>query len=236
MLKDKVVILTGAAGGIGSVTAEMLVKNHAKVVLCDLNKEKLLALQAELETLGGQCEIFAGDVTNYDAMLEMAKQTVEKFGKIDVMVNNAGGSAALINKISSFEDAELDTMHFVMDLNIFGTIHCIKAVLPYMKEQKDGRIINFSSIAGVAGLVTRADYSAAKGAIISLTKALAMELGKYNITVNCISPGMIYRGKIEIPKFPMHPVLLMWGLSEREETQKTWVRQLSFSHLTVQNL
>jgi NAD(P)-dependent dehydrogenase (short-subunit alcohol dehydrogenase family) len=191
MLKDKVIILTGACGTIGSETARCLTKNGAKVVLCDINEERLKMLKADIEKDGGICDISVTDITNFEAVKAMAKFAFERFGGIDILVNNAGGSAALINKISSFEDAEIDTLRFVINLNIFGTFHCVKAVLPYMKEQGKGKIINFSSIAGVAGLATRVDYSAAKGAILSFTKALAMEVGKYNITVNCISPGMI---------------------------------------------
>ena len=197
MLKDKVIILTGAAGGIGSGTARMLAKNGAKLMLCDINQTKLEALQSEIQASGASCEIFLGDVTDFDQMQDMAQKTNEIFGRIDVLVNNAGGSGALIGKISQFEDAELDTIRFVMELNVFGTIHCTKAVLPYMKAQMQGKIINFSSIAGVAGLATRVDYSAAKGAILSFTKALAMEVGKYNISVNSISPGMIARREKE---------------------------------------
>lgn len=205
MLKDKVIILTGAAGGIGSGTAKMLAKNGAKLMLCDVNRAGLEALQREIQANGAQCEIFCGDVTNYEQMQEMARKTNEFFGRIDVLVNNAGGSGALIGKITQFEDAELDTIRFVMELNVFGTIHCAKAVLPYMKAQMRGKIINFSSIAGVAGLATRVDYSAAKGAILSFTKALAMEVGKYNISVNSISPGMIKRREKEDSDGPHAP-------------------------------
>lgn len=191
MVQDKVIILTGACGTIGSETARMLARNGAKLMISDVNEERLNALQEELTHMGCPCEKAVVDVTNYEQVQAMAKATFEKFGRIDVMINNAGGSAGLLRKLSSFEDAELSTLRFVIDLNIFGTFHGVKAVLPYMREQNKGKIINFSSIAGVAGLAGRVDYSAAKGAILSYTKALAMEVGKYNITVNCISPGMI---------------------------------------------
>ena len=191
MLTGKNIILTGAAGSIGSVTARTLAGYHANLMLCDLNEKRLISLCEEIRSMGVKCEYFAADVTNYAAMQKMAELTHEKLGSVDVMINNAGGSAGLINKISSFADAEMDTIHFVIDLNIYGTMNCTKAVLPYMIEQKRGKIINFSSIAGVCGLQTRVDYSAAKGAMISFTKALAIEVGKYNITVNCIAPGAI---------------------------------------------
>ena len=191
MLTDKVILLTGAAGNIGSETAKLLAGYHAKLVLCDINAERLQELRREICDFGEDCEIFAADVTDYAAMQEMAKFAYDRFGRIDVMVNNAGGSAGLLHKISDFADADMETLQFVINLNVFGTFNCCKAVLPYMKEQMKGKIINFSSVAGVAGLAKRADYSAAKGAIISFTKALAMEVGKYYINVNCIAPGAV---------------------------------------------
>jgi len=133
------------------------------------------------------------DVRDYQGAVKAVEDGTEAFGKIDVLICNAGGSAALLNKITPFVDSEPDTWAFVMGLNVQGSFNCVHAVLPQMIERRNGKILLFGSIAGVGGLANRADYSAAKGALISFTKALAMETGRYNIAVNCISPGAIHR-------------------------------------------
>lgn len=109
------------------------------------------------------------------------------------MVNNAGGSADLLKKLTKFVDAEQETLDFVIDVNLKGTINCIQSVLKSMINNQYGRIINVASIAGICGIVDRVDYSAAKGGVIALTKALALEVGKYNVCVNAVSPGAIER-------------------------------------------
>lgn len=109
------------------------------------------------------------------------------------MVNNAGGSAGLLKKLTRFVDAEQSTLDFVIDTNLKGAMHCAQAVLPSMIKQRYGKIINISSIAAVCGLYDRADYAAAKAGMIGMVKALAMEVGEYNICVNAISPGAIAR-------------------------------------------
>lgn len=121
----------------------------------------------------------------------MVGAVLARFGKIDILVNNAGGSAALLGKTSAFRDMPEEVWKWVVDLNLHGTMICTQSVLNHMIERKYGRIINFGSIAGVCGLPNWAAYSAAKGAIIALTKTLAMEVGEYGINVNCISPGAI---------------------------------------------
>ena len=113
------------------------------------------------------------------------------------MVNNAGGSAALLKKLTRFVDAEPETLDFVIDTNLKGAMYCTQAVLPSMIEKRYGKIINISSIAALCGLYDRVDYAAAKAALIGMTKALAMEVGEYNICVNCISPGAIERGGVK---------------------------------------
>ena len=118
---------------------------------------------------------------------------VKQFGKIDFLVNNAGGSAYLLKKLTRFVDAEESTLDFVIDTNLKGAMHCTQAVLPSMIAQKYGKIINISSIAAVCGLYDRVDYAAAKAGMIGMVKALAIEVGEYNICVNSISPGAIER-------------------------------------------
>jgi NAD(P)-dependent dehydrogenase (short-subunit alcohol dehydrogenase family) len=133
------------------------------------------------------------DVRDRKKIFQYVAEAVKRFGKIDYLVNNAGGSSGLLGKLTRFVDAEESTLDFVIDTNLKGAFHCTQAVLPSMISQKYGKIINVSSIAALVGLYDRVDYSAAKAGMIGMTRALAMEVGEYNICVNCVSPGAIAR-------------------------------------------
>jgi len=190
-LQGKTAIVTGAAGNIGRATALLLASEGANVVVSDINGEKAEAVTAEIIQTGGQALTCVADVRDSDRVRSLVQATLEKYGGVDILVNNAGGSGNLIGKITQFCDSEESTWDFVLDLNLKGTFICTRAVLDTMIKQKSGKIINMGSVAGVNGLMTRVDYSAAKGGIIAFTKALAMELGPYQINVNCVSPGVI---------------------------------------------
>ena len=199
-LQGKTVLLTGAGGAIGRETAYCLAEEGANMVLCDLREENVQPVAQRIREKGGQAITCAFDVRDYQGALDAVEAGKKAFGRIDILINNAGGSAALIGKISSFADSAPETWEFVMGLNVQGSFHCTHAVLKDMIARKSGKIIFFGSIAGVGGLPNRADYSAAKGALISFTKALAMEVGRYNIQVNCISPGAIHRNGVPMPR------------------------------------
>lgn len=190
-LKDNVAIVTGAGGGIGRALALRLSAEGAAVVVNDLNPDNAARVAAEITAAGSTALPFAADVTKSAEIREMVRRTLEQFGRIDILVNNAGGSANLLGKLSHFKDTTEDTWKWVLDLNLNGTLICIHAILPHMVERRRGKIINIASIAAEVGILDRVDYSAAKGAVVSLTKALAMEVGPHDINVNCISPGMI---------------------------------------------
>jgi len=162
-------------------------------VVCDYNEENALQTVEEIKALGVDAMAAVCDVRDREKIFAFVAEATERFGKIDYLVNNAGGSAGLLKKISTFVDAEVSTTDFVIDTNLKGAMHCTQAVLPGMIAQKYGKIINMSSIAAVCGLKTRVDYAAAKAGLIGMAKALAMEVGQYNICVNCISPGAISR-------------------------------------------
>lgn len=190
----RVAVVTGAGGGIGLATCRRLAHDGFRVIPTDISLERAAAVAGELTASGFEAVPFKLDI------MQKAPQVAEVFdnirqvwGRIDVLVNNAGGSADLLGKISDFCDAEEATWEFVISLNMFGTMRCVRAVLAAMKEARYGRIINLASVAGNCGLPGRADYSAAKAGIIGFSKALAMEVGCYGITVNCISPGLIER-------------------------------------------
>ena len=191
--EGKTVIVTGGGKNIGRQISLDFASEGANVVVCDYNEENANQTVAEIEAMGCSAMAAVCDVRDRKKVFEYVDAAIEKYGKIDVLVNNAGGSAMLLKKLSKFVDAEPETIDFVIDTNIKGTMNFIQAVLKPMIEQKSGKIINMSSIAAVCGLERRVDYSAAKAALIGMTKSLAIEVGRYEICVNCVSPGSIAR-------------------------------------------
>lgn len=192
-MKNKVVMVTGGGANIGRAISLSFAKKGAAVVVLDYNEENAKRTVSEIEAMGGRAMAAACDVRDRERIFAFVREAEEKFGTVDVLVNNAGGSAGLLGKLSHFVDAEPETLDFVIDTNVKGAMHCTQAVLPGMIKKEYGKIVNISSIAAVVGLADRVDYSAAKAALIGMSKALAMEVGEYNICVNCISPGAIWR-------------------------------------------
>ena len=193
MFEGRTAMVTGAGKNIGKEIALSFAKNGANVIVCDYNEKNALDTVKEIEALGVGAMAAVCDVRDRGKIFAYVKTANERFGKIDYLVNNAGGSAWLLGKLSKFVDAEESTLDFVIDTNIKGAFHCTQAVLPAMIAQKYGKIINISSIAAISGLPDRVDYAAAKAGLIGMSKALALEVGEYNICVNCISPGAIER-------------------------------------------
>ena len=192
-LKDKVAVVTGAGGGIGRAVCLRLADEGATVAVTDLALERAAAVAAEIQSAGGRACGFQMDVTHPGEVTRTFRDIVAALGPVDILVNNAGGSAGLRGKLSRFKDADPETWAWVIDLNLHGTLRCIQAVLGRMVERRRGRIVNIASIAAEAGIVDRVDYSAAKGGVVALTRALAMEVGGDGVNVNCVSPGLISR-------------------------------------------
>ena len=194
MQSKRVAIITGAGGGIGLAICRKLAKDGFYVVVTDMTLERANAVADELKAAGHDAFGVALDVCKSEAAIAAVIADIfQQTGRIDVLVNNAGGSAGLINKRTDFLLSEESTWQFVMNLNVFGTMRCVHAALPYMMAANYGRIINTASIAGRCGLPGWADYSTAKAGIIGFTRTLAMEVGQCGITVNSISPGLIER-------------------------------------------
>jgi len=193
LFEGRTAMVTGAGKNIGKEIALGFARGGANVIVCDYNEENALETVKELQALGVGAMPAVCDVRDREKIFAYVAQAIERFGKIDYLVNNAGGSAGLLGKLTRFVDAEVSTLDFVIDTNIKGAFHCAQAVLPGMIEQRYGKIINISSIAALVGLYDRVDYAAAKAGLIGMSKALAMEVGEYNICVNCISPGAIER-------------------------------------------
>ena len=190
-------MVTGAGKNIGKAIALAFANEGANVIVCDYNAEGAQQTVEEILALGVQAMPLVCDVRDRKAILAGVAEANKRFGGVDLLVNNAGGSAALLKKLTRFVDAEPETLDFVIDTNLKGAMYCTQAVLPSMIEKRYGKIINISSIAALCGLYDRVDYAASKAALIGMTKALAMEVGEYNICVNCISPGAIERGGVK---------------------------------------
>ena len=200
LFAGRAAFVTGAGKNIGKAIALGFARQGANVVVCDYNEETALQTVAEVEALGVQALAAVCDVRDREKIFAFVREAEERFGGIDYLVCNAGGSAGLLKKLTNFVDAEMSTIDFVIDTNLKGSIHCTQAVLPGMIQRNYGKIIYMSSIAAVCGLTQRADYAAAKAGMIGMSKSLAMEVGQYNICVNCISPGAISRKEGNVPR------------------------------------
>jgi 3-oxoacyl-[acyl-carrier protein] reductase len=185
-VKDRVAIITGAGQGIGKAIAFALAREGARVAVTDISGKEVDTAE-EIKAFGGEALPLRLDVTNYLGAQKAAKKVHEIFGRIDILVNNAG-----VYPFKSFEEMEEADWDRVIEINLKGTFNCTKAVLPYMKEQRYGKIINISSIAGtVVGFPNLSHYCASKAGIVGFTRGIALEVAKYGICVNAVAPGPI---------------------------------------------
>ena len=187
MLEGKVAVVTGASGGIGRAIALAFGKAGASVAVhYNGNEAKAAAVKAEIEAAGGKAEIFRCNVADSEACNTFIKDVVKTFGKIDILVNNAGITRDGLIMGMSEEDFDA-----VIDTNLKGSFNCIRFASRQMMRKKYGRIINITSVSGVAGNPGQANYSASKAGLIGLTKSVAKELASRNITANAIAPGFV---------------------------------------------
>lgn len=185
--KSKTALVTGASMGIGRAVALKLAEFGAKLVLFDVNFEKLESVKKEIEVYTKDVAIYNCDVSDEQKVYDCVNDVKEKLGSIDILVNNA----ALWRCWNSFVDTPVDEWKKFLDINIMGVVYVTKAVLPDMVEKNYGRIINVASVAGVYGNANMVHYSATKGALISMTKALAKEVADKGVLVNSVSPGSV---------------------------------------------
>jgi 3-oxoacyl-[acyl-carrier protein] reductase len=186
-LEGKIVVITGGARGIGRAIAELLAQRGADVVIGDLLEEESKAAAAEIAAASGRrassCRVNVADSQSAQGLIDFA---ITQFGRVDILVNNAGITRD--NLLMRISDEDWDA---VLTINLKGAFNCCKAVVRPMMKQRSGRIVNISSVVGLAGNAGQANYSASKAGLIGLTKTLAKELGSRNITVNAVAPGFI---------------------------------------------
>lgn len=185
-LKDKVAIITGAASGIGKATAKLFAEQGAKVVVADIDKNGGNQTVTDINEDGNEAIFIYTDVTIKTHTEQMVAQTVNIYGKLDILFNNAGIAMRL--PVAELPEAD---WHRCIDVNLTGVFLCAKAAIPAMQSNGVGSIINMSSIYGIVGADVRAAYVASKGAVTNLTRGMALDYAQDNIRVNCICPGFV---------------------------------------------
>lgn len=184
-LKDKVAIITGGGSGFGEVTGHLFAREGAAVMLADINSAAARAVAESIQAEGGRASWAETNVSSSTSTAALVETTLAHFGQVDILFNNAG-----VEGFGSVIDTEEATWERIFAVHVRGAFLCSKYTIPAMiKHGQGGAVINVSSVAGLVGLQNMAAYSAAKGAIISLTRSMAADFAQYNIRVNCIAPG-----------------------------------------------
>ena len=203
MLKDKVAIITGGTRGIGLEIAKLFKENNAKVIILGSKKESVDNAINELNKSGLEITGYYPNLSNYNEIENIIKEIYNKYGHIDILVNNAGISA---NK--KIEETTQQEFENIMNINVNAIFNMTKAVVPYMKEQKSGVILNTSSMVSIYGQPSGVGYPASKFAVNGITKSLARELAPANIRVNAVAPGIIKTKMVEsLPKEVIEPLI-----------------------------
>ena len=186
--QEKVAIVTGSAGaGIGQAAVRAFAREGAKVVVSDVSPERVARVSEDIKSSGAEVLGVQCDVSNLAQVKAMVQQTLELWGRIDILVNNAAAYT-----LCEFVELTDELWNQAIDSCLKGTFYCSRAVLPAMIKQRYGRIINFSSGAVLQGIPLHAHYASAKAGIIGLTRSLSTEVGKHNVTVNCVCPVLIW--------------------------------------------
>ena len=217
LLTDKVCIITGAGKGFGKAIAKKFADNGAKLALITRTQSDIDDLYREFYGYENKLLAICGDVSDQDTVNSFVAEVKNKFGRIDVLVNNAG-----MRFRKKFEEITLEEFSLVLNVNVVSMFMLCKAVIPTMVEQKTGKIINISSVVGTLGLPELSAYATSKAAIIGLTKALSVEYGESNIQVNAIAPGFCktsyfdnFKKKSELYEFTIERTpMRRWGESE----------------------
>lgn len=197
-LKDRVAIIVGGGAGIGRASAKLFAEEGARVMVADIDLASAEKVAGEIKAAGHEVATFKIDFTKEREAQAMVKAALERFGKIDILANIAGGSVGkgIRDKLGPFSESTKEEWDRLFDINVNGPRNCTKAVIHHMMERRSGKIVCFASIAAVNGMVNGTDYAAAKGAIISFTRSLAMEMAPYGVYVNCVTPSGVATERI----------------------------------------
>ena len=218
-LENKIALVTGAARGIGQAIALQLAADGADLALCDVKAEWLEDTAAKVKALGRRAESYAMDVASGAAVGEAVAQVLADFGRIDVLVNNAGITRDTLLMRMSEEDWDA-----VLDINLKGAFLVTKAVVKPMMKQRSGAIVNIASVVGIMGNPGQANYTASKAGLIALTKTTAKELGSRNVRVNAVAPGFIRTAMTDKLAAPVKDAMLkmvpLGRLGEPEDVAK----------------
>ena len=218
-LDNKIALVTGAARGIGQAIALQLAADGADLALCDVKAEWLEDTAAKVKALGRRAETYAMDVANGAAVGEAVAKVLADFGRIDVLVNNAGITRDTLLMRMSEEDWDA-----VLDINLKGAFLVTKAVVKPMMKQRSGAIVNIASVVGIMGNPGQANYTASKAGLIALTKTTAKELGSRNVRVNAVAPGFIRTAMTDKLAEPVKEAMLkmvpLGRLGEPEDVAK----------------
>jgi NAD(P)-dependent dehydrogenase (short-subunit alcohol dehydrogenase family) len=222
-LKDKVAIVTGGGGGIGRASVELLAREGARVVIAEYNEETGEAARQSVLAGGGQAIFVPTDVSSEAQMQALVDTAIRTWGKIDVLHNNVGGSTLNDGPITTVSN---DEFWLKMRVDVFGTWLGCRLVIPHMIENGGGSIINMTSVNAIIGVKGRNAYATAKGAITSLTRALAVEYGEFGVRVNCIAPGRTLTERVMARQGNRKPTDLkdtshLLGLIEPAEVART---------------
>jgi len=203
MLENKVAIITGGTRGIGFETVKLFLENKATVILFGSKEESVQSALDKLKDIGLDAEGYYPNLNNPEEIHEVIDKVYNNYGHIDILVNNAGISA---NK--KIDDTSYEEFEKIIDLNVNAVFNMTKAVIPYMKQQKDGVILNTSSMVSIYGQPGGVGYPASKFAVNGLTKSLARELGQFNIRVNAVAPGITNTDMVStLPKEMIEPLI-----------------------------
>ena len=216
----KAAIVTGGAKGLGRSFAMALARHDCAVLIADVDEEELRKTSEEIVKAGGRCIFQKADITRSRDVAAMVQQIMEAYGRIDILINNAGGSMGVPK--APIDEILEDDWDRVVNLNMKGTFLCTKAVVPIMKRQKSGKIVNLSSItARIGGELTPVQYVCSKGAISTFTRHVAQELGPFGINVNAIAPGITLTQRLEG----------MWTQRKTEEERNAYLARIPLGRL-----
>tara|TARA_R110002111_G_scaffold254461_1_gene320096 strand:+ start:17618 stop:18391 length:774 start_codon:yes stop_codon:yes gene_type:complete len=235
-LTGHVAIITGGSKGLGAAMAEGLASAGANVLLTSRHQAEVEAMAAQIEKDYGTRAIgVQADVTNAEQVAAMTDRAISEFGKIDILINNAG-----INIRGPIDELTLEEFQEVQNVNVTGPWLCAKSVVPHMKQAKYGRIINLASTLGLVGMSNRTPYTASKGAMVQMTRALGLELCEYGITCNAICPGPFltpmnepFAETEEIKKFIVGAVAMnRWARMEEIQGAAIFLASAASSYMT----